>query len=100
MGGWQQSPSSGPPASGPPQGPQQQQLSVVTTVWGVATTTQSGPLAHSSFGANTSTTIAPMPYAQGTAPQSGYPANGPVPPLQAALPATIHQPQAVGARVQ
>ncbi|CAL1271440.1 unnamed protein product [Larinioides sclopetarius] len=93
MGGWQQSPSSGPPASGPPQGPQQQQLSVVTTVWGVATTTQSGPLAHSSFGANTSTTIAPMPYAQGTAPQSGYPANGPVPPSK-----PPYQPQSINPR--
>ncbi|KAF8782987.1 Zinc finger MIZ domain-containing protein 1 [Argiope bruennichi] len=93
MGGWQQSPSSGPPASGPPQGPTQQQLSVVTTVWGVATTTQSGPLAHSSFGANTSTTIAPMPYSQGTAPQSGYPANGPVPPSK-----PPYQPQSINPR--
>ncbi|XP_035210734.1 zinc finger MIZ domain-containing protein 2-like isoform X2 [Stegodyphus dumicola] len=93
MGGWQQSPSSGPPPSGPPQGAQQQ-LSVVTTVWGVATTTQSGPLAHSSFGANTSTTIAPMPYAQG-APQSGYPANGGPP---GSVPSKPYQAQSMNPR--
>ncbi|XP_015920407.1 zinc finger MIZ domain-containing protein 1 isoform X3 [Parasteatoda tepidariorum] len=93
LGGWQQSPSSGPASGGaPPQGPQQQ-LSVVTTVWGVTTTTQSGPLAHSSFGANTSTTIAPMPYTQGAPPQnSGYP------PANGASSKTPYQTQSMNSR--
>ncbi|KAG8200562.1 hypothetical protein JTE90_000635 [Oedothorax gibbosus] len=82
LGGWQSSPTPGGGANNvaqqpqAPQGPQQQ-LSVVTTVWGVSTSTQSGPLAHGSFGANTSTTIAPYaPNNQGPNGYNGAPGSG------------------------
>ncbi|KFM81474.1 Zinc finger MIZ domain-containing protein 1, partial [Stegodyphus mimosarum] len=66
--GWQQAPGQGAP---PSQGPQQQQLSVVTTVWGVTTSTQSGPMAHGSYG-GTNTTMAQTPYSGGSH-QNSYP---------------------------
>lgn len=71
--GWQHNPQ--PPQG--PHGPQaQQHLSVVTTVWGVSSTTQTGPINHTSFsgGSNqTPTSMAPTPYSQ----QQGFPSGGP-----------------------
>ncbi|XP_076327906.1 zinc finger MIZ domain-containing protein 1-like isoform X2 [Tachypleus tridentatus] len=63
--GWQQTP---PDGHGPHLQTPQQQLSVVTTVWGVPTTTQSGPLTHSCY-AGTNISTAQTPYPQN---QHGY----------------------------
>ncbi|XP_022240944.1 zinc finger MIZ domain-containing protein 1-like isoform X1 [Limulus polyphemus] len=53
----------------PPNGHGSQQLSVVTTVWGMSPNTQSGPLAHNSYN-GTNTSASQGPYSQG---QHGYP---------------------------
>ncbi|XP_022250299.1 zinc finger MIZ domain-containing protein 1-like isoform X2 [Limulus polyphemus] len=75
--GWQQTPPTGhgPP---PPHGAHatQQQLSVVTTVWGVSPSTQSGPLVHNSY-SGTNTSVAHGPYSQNT---HGYPGGMPSKP--------------------
>ena len=57
---------------GAPQGPG---LSVVTTVWGVTQTTQSGPLNHNPSAPNfTNTTMSTTPYSQ-QQQQQGFPGN-------------------------
>lgn len=64
--GQQQAPGGNPQQAGP-----QQQLSVVTTVWGgVTASTQSGPMAVSNYPAGTNTTMAPQaaPYGGQQAP--------------------------------
>lgn len=62
---------------GNPQQATGQQLSVVTTVWGGVTSTQSGPISGNSYQPGTNTTMAPQasPYAgqQAPYPKSAYP---------------------------
>ncbi|XP_076361206.1 zinc finger MIZ domain-containing protein 1-like isoform X3 [Tachypleus tridentatus] len=68
--GWQQTPPAG---YGPHHQAPQQHLSVVTTVWGVTTSTQSGPLAHNSY-TGTNTSMAQVPYGQS---QHAFPGSNP-----------------------
>ncbi|XP_022257226.1 zinc finger MIZ domain-containing protein 1-like [Limulus polyphemus] len=75
----------------------QQQLSVVTTVWGMSPTTQSGPLAHNTY-SGTGTSVAQVPYSHSQHGYSKpYPPQG-MPPRQATptYNGYGHTPAAVG----